>query len=758
VTESDRLSKGLSGRLLGYMRGDLRPDAVAGLTVAVMGIPQAMAYALIAGLPPIYGLYTAVITCSVAALLGSSSHLVTGPTNALCMVLLSLTAHLPQKYGVSPLAAVLLLTFMTGLIQLGFGLLRLGGLVRYVSRSVVIGFTAGAGVLIAINQLKNILGVDISEAHVERSYEVLIVTFRHLGELNPYALAIGVATALLVVGLPRINRRLPGALLALVITGAISYLLGWHVLEMGAHRVEIVKDIQEISGSFPAFSIPSLVANPNYELTRELGSGAVALAVLGLLEAASIARSVATQTNQRLDFTREFIAQGTSNIVGSFFSCFAGSGSFTRTAVCYQSGGRTRMAATFSALWSLIALLLLGPIANYIPKAGLAGLLIVIAYSMVDKHRLTTTWRSGVSPRTVLAGTLLATLLLPLEYAIFFGVFLSVVFLLRTTGRTDLTQLVELPGVGFEEVPFNQAAPSPVVIVNMEGDLYFAAAGDLDYELMRCIKPQTRVVVLRMKRLRAVGSTAMAMLEHFWEILRKRGIALVVCGIEDELQSVMTGSGLRKRIGEQNIFYADNLLLQSTELALARAWSIAEMVGRLESPAAVPSLPSEGGVTATAGSIMSARCVRFGNQHQLREATWLMSELYKHTRTISPETLFLQHRNGRLAGGLSPWRILRALSAGIEPAKVGRLDDRALGDLLRKHFPMPIGPIARVGYEHAGTETPVAHVLRAALKDDLQVLPICEADGRIKGLVSQDDILRWLSAILDQLSKEDGHE
>ena len=753
MTRFGKLPSDAGGRLLGYARGDLRPDAIAGMTVAVMGIPQAMAYALIAGVPPIYGLYTAVITCAVAALLGSSNHLVTGPTNALCMVLLSLTAHLPHKYGVSPVAAILLLTFLTGLIQLGFGFLRLGGLVRYVSRSVVIGFTAGAGVLIAVNQLKNVFGVDISEAHAERSYEVLMVTMRKLSDLNPYALGIGVATALLVIGLPRINRRVPGALAALVITGAVSYLFGWHGLEMGAFRVEIVKDIQAISASLPSFGIPELITHPNYELTRELGNGAVALAVLGLLEAASIARSVATQSNQRLDFTREFIAQGASNLVGSFFSCFAGSGSFTRTAVCFQSGGRTRMAATFSAIWTLFALLLLGPIANYIPKAGLAGLLIVIAYSMVDKRKLTTTWRSGPSPRVVLAGTLLATLILPLEYAIFVGVFLSVVILLRTTGKTDLTQLVEIPGVGFEEVPFNQAAPSPVAIVNMEGDLYFAAAGDLDYELMRCINPQTRVVVLRMKRLRAVGSTAMAMLEHFWGILRKRGLALVVCGIEDELQAVMTGSGLRNRIGEQNIFYADNLLFQSTELALARAWSLAEMAGRIKA-SADHAPPGEGGITATAGDIMSARCIRFGNQHQLREATWLMSELYKHTRTISPETLFLQHRDGRLAAGLSPWRILRALSEGVDLAKCNRMDDNDLGDLLRSHFAKPIGPIARGGYERFGTMTPVAQLLNGALGQDLQVFPICEADGRIKGLVSQDDLLRWLSGMLDRTQNE----
>ena len=180
------------------------------------------------------------------------------------------------------------------------------------------------------------------------------------------------------------------------------------------------------------------------------------------------------------------------NIVGSFFSSFAGSGSFSRTAVCFKSGGRTRMAAIFSAFWTALTILLFAPVANYIPKASLAGLLIVIAYTMVDKRRLIVTWKSSNQSRLVLFGTLVSTLILPLEYAVFVGVFLSIVLLLRVTGQTDLTQLVPRQDSGCDELPFNQAPESEVVTVNMEGDLYFAAAEDLDYELLECLTPKTR--------------------------------------------------------------------------------------------------------------------------------------------------------------------------------------------------------------------------------------------------------------------------
>lgn len=737
-----------------YVQQDMRADAVAGLTVAVMGVPQAMAYALIAGLPPVYGLYTAIVTCAVAALLGSSNHLVTGPTNALCMVMLSLTAHLTERYPqFEVLELILLLTFMTGVIQLAFGLLRLGGIVRYVSHSVVIGFTAGAGILIALNQLKNILGIDIA-AHAERSYEVFWQTVKHAGDTNPYALAVGGVTALIVIFAPKLNKKLPGALIAIGVTGGLSYVLGWHLVERGDLKIDIVRDIPPgVTGGLDIFHVPQLITAPHYELTRELATGAVALAFLGLIEAASIARAVAASAGQRVDFTREFVGQGASNVVGSFFSCFAGSGSFTRTAVCYQSGGRTRMAATFSAIFTGLTLLLLGPVADYIPKAALAGILIVIAYSMIDKERLKKTWRSGPNARLVLGGTFASTLVLPLEWAIYVGVFLSLAILLRTTGTTDLTQLIPRDH-GFDEVPFQRAAPSPVVTVNMEGDLYFAAAEDLDAELLKCLTPQTLVVVLRMKRLRAVGSSAMSMLEHFEELLRARSIALVVSGIEKELEDVMTRTGVRAMIGELNIFYADNKLFQSTELALARAWSVADQRARLarEAGRIEPSQRRH----LSASDVMTTRCIRFGNQHQLREAVWLISELNKHTNAISPEPLFLQDREGKLFGELSPWRVLSALAAGTRDVATAELDDAAVAELLRRDFAVPIKGIARTDVQRHTTQASLAALLEASVVNDQHVIPICDSDGRIKGLVSTDDLLRGLSKALAKANGGDG--
>lgn len=739
-------------KLFAYVKNDIRADAVSGLTVAVMGVPQAMAYALIAGLPPVWGLYTAIVTCAVSAVLGSSSHLVTGPTNAICMVILSLTAHLPGKYGYGLLEIVLLLTFLTGFIQFVFGILRLGGIIRYVSHSVVVGFTAGAGILIAANQVKNLLGLQLDE-RPEHFFHVISLTAQKLPEANYLALALGIVTAASVIFAPMLHRRLPGALIGIFVSGILAYFLGWHMPKMGSSRIEIVKDIEPISASLNFFHFPQLLIPPPFELTRELGIGAAALAILGLIEAASIARAVAAQSGQRLDFNREFVGQGMGNIAGSFFSCFAGSGSFTRTAVCYKSGGRTRMAALFSAFWTALTILLFAPIANYIPKASLAGLLIVIAYTMVDKRRLIVTWKSGNQSRLVLFGTLVSTLILPLEYAVFVGVFLSIVLLLRVTGQTDLTQLVPRQDSGYDELPFNQAPESEVVTINMEGDLYFAAAEDLDYELLEGLTPKTRVVILRMKRLRAVGSTAMAILERFDAILKSRGVQLVVCGIEDGLKRIMTGSGLRKQIGEQNLFYADNKLFQSMELALARAWSIVEMENKRHQ-AKRPALENANSAV-TASTIMTRRILRFGNQHQIREATWLISEMMKQQESKATQPLFLQGSDGTLDSELSLWSLLKSLCQEIDLDEAEGMTDAELASHTRKAFPTRIAQIARSDLPEIKSETTLEQLLVYSRDYALPSLPVCDDSKRLTGMVNATGLLGGISEALNLDSQED---
>ena len=730
-----------------YLKTSFRNDAVSGFTVAILGIPQAMAFAMLAGLPPIYGLYTSIFSAVFASLCGSSSHLVTGPTNSSCLILFSVAAPFVSRYD--PLQLILLLTFIAGIAKLVFGLLRLGTMIRYVSNSVLVGFMAGSGALIAASQLKNLLGLNLPHAPSNTFFGMLFQAYHALSSTNPAAVGIGVLTALVIVLMRRINRNIPGPLLGLVLATGVAY--AWGLGDAGYRwRVPLLRDVQSIHLSLSnLFRVPELLQPGHFDwrLVEALAPGAVALAFMGLIQTSSSARAVAVRSGQRVDFSRDFVSQGVTSLLGPFFQSFEAAGSFTRTAVCFESGGKTRVAPILSSVFTLGVLLVCAPMLDYIPQASLAGVILVVAFRLTDRRRLALVMQSGGESRSVFLSTLAATLILPLQYAIFVGVFLSIVFLLRVTSRPDLTLLVPRGPGRFEEVPFDQALPSPIVLVNIEGDLHFAAVENLDLELQKALSPQTRVVILRMKRLRAVGSSAMAIIEHFWQYLRARNIYLVACGIEKSLEGLLTRSGLREQIGEQNLFYADNTLFQSTELALARGRAIVEMELHREHPT-VPLKPKPRVGHATARDLISRQCIRFGIGHSAREAIWLLSEMNKVYSHLEPHPLFLQDREGKLAGQLSPWRLLEAMTQDLTSEELEELDDAELGRRFSRCFDLPIQEICGTNLPKCSLDMPLVLLVAESVKLDQQVLPILDDGGRAAGSIGQHDLLLALGRIL----------
>ena len=309
-------------------------------------------------------------------------------------------------------------------------------MVRYVSNSVVMGFTTGIGILIAGNQLNQVLGIRL-ESKSNYLFEMISQVCSQISQINYHTLLIAIFTAALAVSLRKINRRIPGPLVGVVAMSFFVYIMGWH-----SKGVRILSDLTPISRGLNLFHVPAFVTHPDLQMIGNLSAGAVALAIFGLIEAATSSRAVAAMSGQRLNFSREFVAQGLANIAGSFFQNFASSASFIRTAECYNSGGRTRVAALMSGLFTALTLVALAPYANYIPIGSLAGVLIVIAYSLVQKKRLLMTWRSGSNSKMVFSVTLASTILFPLQYAIFVGIIMSLVLLLRATGKPDLTLLV----------------------------------------------------------------------------------------------------------------------------------------------------------------------------------------------------------------------------------------------------------------------------------------------------------------------------
>lgn len=552
--------------LRAYVRDSFRLDLIAGLTVAVIALPQSMAYAIIAGVPPVYGLYTAVVSAFLASLFGSSSHLITGPANASAfMFAATLQAY---KGSMDPIHLMMLYTFMIGAVKLAFGIARFGGLVKYVSNSVIIGFLAGAGILIAGNQLSQFLGVPPSPAGAPFTQRVVEALSR-IGQANPYAVGIGVGTAGAVLFGRRIRGNFPAALTAFILSGLLVL-----VFDLGEKGVMTVGSIGTIPRTLPPFEWVRF----DLDAVEQLLPGAVALAVIGLMEVTALSKAAAQYSGQRLDPSREFVAQGISNITGAFFHNFAASGSLARTLVNVQAGARTRMAGMFAALIVALVVLTVGPLGEYIPVASLAGLLLVVAGEMVSWKRLHKAVRAGRESTVVLLVTLVATLVLRIDYAIYLGVAFSLAFFIRGSSTTRLTVLQPTPDHRFREVPLTtkrlHELKDQIAIVNVMGALYFSAVEQFFDPLRALFDVGPRAVVLRLRRTSSVDSSGIDALEQLHHELAQRGIPLILCGVDKRMRGILDRSGLTDQIGEERIMGSGDLMFDSMERTLALAESL----------------------------------------------------------------------------------------------------------------------------------------------------------------------------------------
>ena len=391
--------------------GALRADLLAGLTGAVVVLPQGVAFATLAGMPPQYGLYAAMVPCIVAAIFGSSRLMVTGPANAISLTTMALIAPLAAVGSERYVELVLTLAFLVGALQLLLGLARADSIVEKVPHSVVVGFTAGAAVLIANSQLGPILGLALP-----RGQPVLDNVMRALGSLGqtqPMALLAGVSTVVFAVLARPWNRIIPAMLVAVV---------GGTLVSLGAAQLwpawPKLSTVSALPGALPPLSWPDL----SLDTVRALFGATLVMTLLALTEAAAIARSVARARGDTLDGNQEFIGQGLANLAGSFFSAYPASGSFNRSGVNVASGARSPLSAVAAALFLVLLLAFVGPLAKYLPLAVISGLLMVVAWGLIDRREIAHLWHQGVQERIPLVVTAVATVTLSLEWAILLGI------------------------------------------------------------------------------------------------------------------------------------------------------------------------------------------------------------------------------------------------------------------------------------------------------------------------------------------------
>lgn len=525
----------------------IKSDLVAGFTGAVIVLPQGVAFATIAGLPPEYGLYTAMVTPIVAALFGSSFHLVSGPTTAISIVVFSAISHHAEPGTPEFISLALTLTLLAGIYQLAFGLARLGKLVNFVSHTVVIGFTAGAAILIASSQMKHVLGIQIPKG--ESFLHLWVDVFTGLDQINLAIVGVALGTIAVAVLSKRIFPKLPNLLLGMLVGSLIALALGADANGIGL--------VGEIPGQLPPLSTPDI----SLATIRMLAPEAFAVALLGLIEAVSISRAIASKSNQRIDSSQEFVGQGLSNIAGSFFSSYAGSGSFTRSGINYSAGAKTPLSAIFAAIFLMLIVLIIAPLTAYLPVAAMGGVILIVAYNLIDFHHIRQIIKFSRSETAILATTFFATLFLELEFAIYLGVILSLIIFLARTSTPYIPELSvdedEKTGarklINVEKKPINSCPQLKIIRIDMS--IYF---GSIDYIQNRIQKIYEKdgikhilIIGTGINFIDLAGAEALASENNR---LKKEGGGLYFVGIKSSVYEFIARTCFISKIGNDHFF------------------------------------------------------------------------------------------------------------------------------------------------------------------------------------------------------------
>ncbi|MHC1744175.1 MAG: SulP family inorganic anion transporter [Syntrophobacteraceae bacterium] len=527
--------------LPGVGRSTVKNDALAGITGAVIVLPQAIAFANIAGLPAEYGLYSAIVPVIVAALFGSSHHLISGPTTAISLVIFSKISQLATPFSAEYIGLALTLTMIVGIIQIGLGLARLGVLANFVSHSVVLGFTAGAAILIGTSQLGPFFGVSLPKGL--SFYGTWKELLANISQASPATLYVSLTTLFTAWLFKRFLPKWPG-LLAAMLAGSLVALF----LDGESHGLRFVGALR---ASLPPPSLPDL----SLETMGRLVPGALAVAMLGLAEAVSIARSIATHSHQRIDNGREFLGQGLSNFVGSFFSSYASSGSFTRTGVNYNAGAKTPLAAVCSALAVASILMLVAPLTAYLPIASMAGILMFVAIQLIEWRRIRAIYTTSWPETGVLAATFLSTLLVELEFAIFSGVILSLLLYLKRTSHPHFIAMAPNPEAATS--CFIDTRPKPTAecpqlkMLRLDGSIFYGAVNHISEELHQIAghRPELRHIVIVGSGINFVDVSGCEMLLEEGRSFQLEGKVLYLCSLKEEVKAILAKSRCAENLG-----------------------------------------------------------------------------------------------------------------------------------------------------------------------------------------------------------------
>lgn len=530
-----------------YSGQDLKGDLSAGLTVGVMLIPQGMAYAMIAGLPPIYGLYASTIPLILYAIFGTSRQLAVGPVAMVSLLTAAGIGAIAEAGAETYIALAIALALMVGIIQFLLGVFRLGFLVNFLSHPVISGFTSAAALIIGLSQLKHLLGVDIERSH--HIHQILLQAIEQFGAINWITFGVGMGGILIIKGIKRINKAIPGPLLAVVF--GILAVWGLGLTDQG---VKIVGTVPE---GLPSVVMPTFDA----ESFRALLPIALTISLVGFMESIAVAKAIqAKHRNYKVIPNQELIGLGLANIGGALFQSYPVTGGFSRTAVNDQAGAKTGMASIISAVLIILTLLFLTPLFYFLPKAILASVIMVAVFGLIDVKEAVHLWKSNRTDFAMLVVTFLATLSLGIEQGIGVGVILSLVMVIYRSTRPHYATLGRVPGTSYfrnTDRFSNLEEADDKLIFRFDADLYFANTNYFKEKLEEEVKAKgegLRYIILSAESISYVDSSALHAIEEILRTYRETGLTIVFAGVKGPLRDAMTRAHLMEHIGKDHFF------------------------------------------------------------------------------------------------------------------------------------------------------------------------------------------------------------
>jgi SulP family sulfate permease len=530
----------------------LKADLSAGLTTALVAIPDGIASAILAGLNPIHGLYALMIGTPIAAMLASSHFMYVANTGALAVATAS---ALGEFSGEAKVQALIVLVVLVGLIQLALGLLRLGGLVRFVANAVLIGFMTGIAVRIILSQLGELNGY-----HAAGSNAVMrtIAWIGHLHRSDPWSSAIGLGTLALIVLLNRTRAAQFAMAIALLVATLVVGLAG-------LDSVATLNETALIPSGFPALALPQ------WSLVAAVFPAAAALAIIGLVQGAGVSKTIPNPDGGYPDISRDFSAKGAANIASGLFSGMPIGGAMSETAVSLKAGARSRWAGIFSGGFIILAVLLLADGVGYLAMPAIAALLVMAGIEVIKPARIGDVWHSGWEPRVIMLSTFVATLVLPVQEAVFMGVALSMLhYLYASSVDVRIVSMTPLPNGSFAEHPAPaRLQPGQTVVLAAYGSLYFAAAATLEKKLPAAAPGAC--VILRLRGVQRAGSTLVTVIEQYAHTLQRGGATLMLAEVSPPLHAQLVKTGTVESCGAERVFLAEADVFAATRRALQAA-------------------------------------------------------------------------------------------------------------------------------------------------------------------------------------------